>query len=299
MINLLPEYLYNSIINIDNDSLNEIRLRCGNPIVVGVNGKNFYLGPYGITNKIQSALMCDSTLIDYIISKVSKDSFYTINDQLINGYITYSYGIRIGVGGELVYENGGIRTIKNITSLNIRIPHFVRNCSLNCYNYLVNENEPLSVLVVSKPGAGKTTFIRDLILQISTRSLLSNILVVDERGEITGNNTISLGSNVDVILNCEKHYGFERGIRSLNPTVIVTDEINFDSDFRVLEYALTSGVKVIATIHANNIEELKSKREFKDLLNKRMFDRYVVLNSTCGPGTIEGVYNGNLSCIYC
>ena len=83
------------------------------------------------------------------------------NDEIINGYISYTGGIRIGVAGEVVTQNNIVKTIKNISSLNIRIPHQIKNCSLNTYSSLVSNNQIKSTLVVSSPGAGKTTYIRE------------------------------------------------------------------------------------------------------------------------------------------
>ena len=101
------------------------------------------------------------------------------------------------------------------------------------------------------------------------------------------------------MLNCSKKFGFQNGIRSLKPDVIVSDEISLDTDLEIIENALTSGVKVIASIHANNIDDLKNKKSFSNLLIKGLFERFVVLNSSCGPGTLAGIYDGQLRCIYC
>lgn len=296
---ILPYDINNALKNIDFNSINEIRLRVNKPVMVCVNGKFFLLNSYGLTNNLESAIICDSAYIKYVINKVSNDSFYSVNDQIICGYISYKGGIRIGVAGEIVFENNSVRTIKNINSLNIRIPHQIKNCSLNYFGYLVKGDTVFSTLVISKPGAGKTTFIRDLVTQISKRTCNNNILVVDERGEISGQNQLDLGNNVDVYTNCDKSFGFECGIRSLNPSVVVTDEINFNKDLDIIERALTSGVKVVATMHANGVEDIKLKKDFKEILNKQLFDRYLFLNSDCGPGTVEGIYNSSLGCIYC
>lgn len=296
---ILPEKVFNGVSEIDQNLLNEIRLRNNRPIVVNVSGKNFYLNEYGVSTNPQDALKCDGGFINEIIRKVSNNSLYSINDQLINGYISYDGGIRIGIAGEIVSEHNEISTVKNINSLNIRIPHIVKNCSLNCYPLIVQNGQVNSTLIISSPGAGKTTFLRDLTMQISKRNLSVNILVADERGEISGGNNLILGDNVDVYLNSTKQYAFENGIRSLKPDVIVTDEINLENDLEVIENALTCGVKVIATIHAKNIFDLKLKKNFSNILNNQMFTRFIVLNSNCGPGTVEGIYNQNLNCIYC
>lgn len=296
---ILPEKIFFGINEIEPNILNEIRLRKNKPVIVNVNGKNFYLNENGLSTNATDALMCDGAYITDIIKKVSNNSLYSINDQLINGFINCGGGIRIGVAGEIVSENNHIKTIKNINSLNIRIPHIVKNCSLNYYSYLVKNSQVCSTLILSAPGAGKTTFLRDLIMQISKRNPSLNSLVVDERGEISGGNNINLGDNVDVYLNSTKQYAFENGIRSLKPDVIFTDEINFNNDLSIIENALTCGVKVVATIHAKDINDLKLKKNFNYILNNFLFERFIVLNNSCGPGTVEGIYNQNLNCIFC
>ena len=295
---LLPDYIYKAICNINYDGLNEIKLRTNRPVIVNIMGCYYYLNDYGITNNYNNLIYCKQGVIAEILKCVSNNSLYSINDQLIKGYINYSAGVRIGVSGEVVSERGNISTIKNISSLNIRIPHNIKNCSLNVYPFLLNNNRIRSTLIISSPGAGKTTFLRDLICQISSKNSNECVLVIDERGEISGNNMIRLGDNVDVILNSTKQFGFSNGIRSLSPTVIAVDELNLLNDLDAIEQALTSGVSIIATIHAKNINELKQKKLFANVLKMGVFERFIVLNGVSRPGTLEGVYNQNFDCIY-
>lgn len=292
--NILPEKIYLCFKNIDLEQFSEVRLRSGSPIVL-LGSKKLFLSFDGITNDSSNAIVCTSSLIDDILHKISNNSLYTINDQLIQGYVTID-GVRIGVAGEFVMVSNSIKTIKNITSLNIRIPHLIKNCSLPIFNYLVNST-PLNTLIISPPGAGKTTFLRDFIYQISSRIQGVNILVVDERSEITSI-TENIFVGVDVYKNCTKKYAFENGIRSMKPDIIFTDEINLSNDIETIENALTSGVKVVATIHANSVSDLKNKKEFKSIIDKKMFDRYVVLGFSNGVGTIEGVFNESFRCVY-
>lgn len=302
LCNILPESVNNGIEKISTKLLNEIRLRNNKPIQINVSGKNFYLSNNGVTSSPLDALICKPGYINHVINKISNNSLYSINEELINGFISYNNGIRVGVAGDVVSENGNIKTIKNISSLNIRVPHEVKNCSLNAYSYLVENGEVKSTLILSSPGAGKTTFVKDLIYQCGKRNPNLNILVADERGEISAvsnYNDSDYINNADIYTNCTKQFAFENGIRSLKPDVIITDEINFDSDINVIKNALTCGVKVIATIHAGNIYDLKQKHNFNEILNAKLFERYVVLNSNCGPGTLEGIYNQHLNCIYC
>ena len=299
---ILPEELSIGMNHVLFHHLNEIRLRANKPVVVNMKGKNFFLSPYGITADYSSAIICELSMIEQILQNASNHSLYTINDQLINGYVTVKGGIRIGVAGDVVTNEGIVSTVKNIRSLNIRIPHDVKNCSLNYYNFLVENGTVKNTLIVSPPGAGKTTFVRDFAYQLGKREFGLNVLIVDERNEISNyseTDGLEVGEFTDVYTNCTKLYAFENGIRSMKPDVIITDEINLSDDILAIENAITSGVKVVATIHAKNLNDLKSKTNFQHLLNQKMFERYVVLSSTSGPGTVDGVFNENLVCVYC
>lgn len=295
--NILPSSIYSNIKNIPYNSLCELRLRSEDNVVVNINGENYYLCNNTFSKNSNDSITLSNGEIQSIISKISNNSLYTINDQLIDGYATIDGGIRVGVSGEVVSVNGCIKTIKNISSLNFRFPHFIKNCSLNIYPYIVSNGNIKNTLIISPPGAGKTTYLRDLIYQISNRENLLNILVIDERNEITcvfdGENFIKL-KNIDVYSNCTKKFAFNNGIRSMKPDVIFTDEINIDKDLDDIENALTCGVKIISTIHAYNINDLKNKQSFFRIIDKRLFDRFVVLSNDNGVGTLDGIYNENL-----
>lgn len=291
---IFPPYLYRLFENISLVDVREIRLRVGSKIAIKKD-KVYFLTPSGLALSDKEAYSVSSAMICDIMSFASNNSIYAINDQLLNGYITVN-GIRIGVAGELVYEKDNLKTLKNISSLNIRIPKNIKNCSYPVLNYLIGKDLK-NVLIISPPGAGKTTFLRDFLCQIKKLRPDKNILVADERGEITSMPDSEL-KGIDVYKFCSKKYAFSNGIRSMAPDLIATDELNLFSDLGVIENALSSGVKVVATIHASGLEDLKNKREFYEVLKKKMFDRFVVLGFSNGVGTIEGVFNEDLRCIY-
>lgn len=299
---ILPMNVLDAIDGLSIKKLNEIRVRLGKPYSVMYEGKSYYLSHYGLTLSPNDSIVAKDSDIDYILSKASDNSLYAVNDQLISGFLTIRGGIRIGVCGELVREKDKIVTIKNITSLNIRIPHAVKNCSLEAYNFIVHNGKCSSTLIISPPGAGKTTFIRDLVTQICLHERGLNILIADERCEIAGytdrEDTIGLGDMCDVYLNTTKAYAFDCGIRSMKPDIIVCDEINLDQDVECIKEAMTCGVKVIATIHANDINDLRFKPKFREIINNSMFDRYIVLSSRCGVGTLERIYDKNFATLY-
>ena len=140
--------IHHALNKIDLSKVNEIRLRLNSPIILNISSKNYYLALNGLTRDISLAIKCKPSTIDYVLSVASNQSIHSVNDQIINGFISVKGGIRIGVAGEVVSVNGLIKTIKNITSLNIRIPHQIKNCSLSAYLYITNSNIPLNSLIL-------------------------------------------------------------------------------------------------------------------------------------------------------
>ena len=233
--------------------------------------------------------------IEDIIFRASECSIYSVNEQIKKGFIITEGGIRLGLGGDLIEENGKIKTMTNFTSINIRIPHEIKNCSLSTLDLILTKDEILNTLIVSPPGAGKTTFLRDFICQLSERNYAYNVLVLDERGELDLGKKGSIGNFADKISFAKKKIGFENGIRALNPNLIVTDELGQEEDADAIDYAVNCGVNILASIHCDSIEKLTNKPFFEKLLKDKVFKRFVLLSMRNGPGTIEGVYNENFS----
>lgn len=257
-LTFLPKHYVDFINLFGVDKLYEIRIRLGFPLKINYNNK-FYTS----NNKF----ICTSFDINHIISLTTEKSVYAYNDFIKQGYITTKNGIRIGLSGECVFEGENIITIKNFTSLNVRIPHEIKDCSKEIFPYVCTESL-LSTLIISPPFYGKTTILKDLTRKLNETNKFS-ILLVDERGEFEKIN----GENVDKIKYSNKKYAFSYGIRSLSPHVIITDELSGENDWFCVKNAIFSGVKVIASCHGKDLEEIKSKDYFI-----KVFDRYVVLN---------------------
>ena len=300
MRNLLPEWLFEKISNqYLLDYLTEIRVRINKPIVV------CYKGRYEILQDrngyAYKTIIGDSDLLSYIITVATKQSFYAFSNQIKHGYITTDSGIRIGVCGEGVVSDGNISTLKNISSINIRIAHKVAGCSSKVLDIICKNGYVKNTLIISPPGAGKTTFIRDLAESLVNEKGVGNILVVDERYEIAGNvvkSNLLKGDFIDVVSGVHKQYAFNETLKTMNPSVIVADEISEVNDIEGILEASRCGVKVIATAHAGNIEDLKRRPSFEKLLDAKVFERIVVLSKRFGIGTIEAVFDENLRGIY-
>ena len=300
---MLKDYLdtntYRQLIKTFNFAdINEIRMRVNQKMIVVIKNKKFYL-----KNENGEYVVVTKHMIENFITRASENSIYAYNDNIISGYLTLKHGIRVGVCGNVVTDNGKIVTIKDFQAINIRIPHSVKNCSLSAYDYMVKDNEVYNTLIISSPGSGKTTFLKDFVFQLFNHGITKNVLIADERNEIcsvvNGEPTEDLGAFCDVYSNCSKKYAFKNGIRSMHPDIIVTDELDLEKDLDCLLEAMNSGVNVIATIHAKDINQLRRKQGFENVLENKFFSRFIILKDTEGPGTLTNIYDEKLMCLYC
>ena len=299
---MLKDYLdlntYNLIIkNFNFNDITEIRMRVNQKIIIVIKNKKYFL-----LNENQEYEIATKFLIENFIKRACENSMYAFNQNICEGYLTLPGGVRVGICGEVVSENNRVTTIKNFQAINIRIPHLIKNCSLQAIDFIVDKDIKNS-LIISSPGSGKTTFLRDLIYQFSLICSDKNLLVVDERNEIcsmqNGEACLNMGNNCDIYTNCSKKFAFTKGIRSMRPDVILTDEIDLETDLSIIIEAINCGVNVVATIHSNNIEQLKKKNNFDYIIKQQFFSRFIVLTSDEGPGTLTKIYDEKLNLIYC
>ena len=285
---ILPVKLQVALSHLPIKKIYELRLRANGPVVVCVDGRNFPLQTVTVTGED----------LANIVHKAAEYAIYAVLDQMVKGFITIRGGVRIGLAGELVMQKGVVTAVKHISSLCIRVPHAVKNCAYKILPYVFTVARPVSTLVVAPPGAGKTTLLRDLAYQISQKYPHLNTLILDERGEIAacyqGEKQLDVGINSDVITGGTKAYGFENGIRSLRPDVMITDEIATAEDAQMLQRAVRSGITVFASVHAANLNDLRSKPDLSGLINQGVFERYVVLRMEEHAGEVTGVFDRGL-----
>lgn len=299
---ILPARFIRSLDFLKVDKLNEIRLRANSPTIVYYGGR-YFLGESGLADSSKDALKVTIQELNDIVFRACECSVYAHNEELKQGFVTLQNGIRIGICGEIVMDNGNIKTIKNFSSLNIRIPFQVKDCSLKALPYLHNENGIFNTLVIAPPGAGKTTFIRDLSAQLSDKFIAKNLLIVDERNEIgavfDGKKSLYIGNYSDIYSSCTKEFGIINGIRTMSPDVIILDELANKNDIDALFNAIGCGVKVVATTHSKDYYELQTKPFFREILKMCVFERFVVLSNIQGVGTLESIWDKDSTCLYC
>lgn len=235
-----------------------------------------------------------------ILQKISNYSLYAYEEDIRQGFITIKGGHRIGIAGECVMEKGEVKTIRNISSLNIRICREIIGCSDKIINFITSENRIYNTIIISPPKCGKTTILRDIARNISNGipalgTKGRKVVVVDERSEIgachLGIPQSDLGIRTDVLDNCLKREGLIMAIRSLSPEVLICDEIGTKGDIDALMMAFNSGVNIVTTIHGFSVEDLYRRKVFGDLLKNEILERAIILSNNHGVGTIENVFS--------
>lgn len=271
IIKILPEQVSRIIPESILKSAIELRLRVGQKLRIRCIDKEYTLD-YDITK---------DNLQD-VLKRVSTNSIYTIQNSINSGYVTAPGGNRIGITGEVVEENGVIRNIKNISSMNIRVAHEVLDCSACVIDKIYNAGDVLNTLIISPPGKGKTTMLRDVIRKLSNAG--KNVGVVDERYEIAnvyqGITTMNLGERTDVMSGISKADGINFMVRSMGLDVIATDEIGGASDLQAVSVACLCGVKVIATAHGS--EGVPLPYDLQEMIDKKVFNLVIYLSDQIG-----------------
>ncbi len=275
----------------DMDSLQEIRMRTGQPLRIVKDNKDQAVPErkYHIVTKEEMR-----ETLDYI----SRYSLYAYENELRQGFLTVEGGHRVGVTGKVIMEKERVKNIQYISSVNIRVSHEVIGCADALLPYITKNMQVCHTLIISPPGCGKTTLIRDLIRQISDGNQYvkgCSVGVVDERSELGGCHMgvaqNHLGARTDILDCCPKADGMIMLIRSMTPQVIAVDEIGTREDIHAVEYAMQCGCKLIASVHGLDMDEASKKPVLGELIRRRMFERYVVLGNGEHPGEIREIYD--------
>lgn len=299
IIRILPEKISSEVKKFIKDgNIQEIRIKVGKPIIL-------------ILSNEEKILDCTTTSdeVKGILIKISNYSLYAYEEEIKQGYITIKGGHRVGIAGECVISNGEIKTIKNISSLNIRISKAVNGASNKIMPIITGGNRIYNTLIVSPPKCGKTTILRDIAKNISNGMYSvglkgKKVVIIDERSEIAacynGVPQMDVGIRTDVLDNCLKNTGMIMAIRSLSPDVLICDEIGTLGEVEALNMAFNSGVNIVVTVHGFDIEDISGRKVFKELIEESIIERVVILSSRKGAGTIERVYKierGEIKCL--
>lgn len=290
ILKILPCNVYSKIKRFGSlDKLQEIRLKINAPVILNIDDKEYIIQE-----------IVKSVELNQMLQRISNFSVYAYDDEIRQGYITMKGGYRIGISGEYSIENGKIKSLKNIYSLNIRIAREVIGCSDKVMKYICDSGRVLNTILISPPKCGKTTLLRDIARNISEGRLDlglkgKKVAVIDERSEIAacylGVPQMNLGLRTDVFDGCMKNEGMMMAIRSMSPEVIICDEIGTKEDIWALEKAFLCGVKIITSIHGEDVEDIYRRDVFSSIIENKILDRAIVLNNRCKVGNIEKIYD--------
>lgn len=252
--------------------ITEVRLRADRPVYLDLLCGHTIIGE-----------SIDGQTLHNILNSLMDNSLYSRENELKQGYFTTSQGFRVGVCGKVNAGKNGIEQLANIGSACIRVPREVPGCAKEIYETTQSSGR-YSLLIVSPPGMGKTTMLRDYIRFLSDGGM--NIGLADERREIAccldGIPQLNVGDRTDVMDGCPKHLALNMMIRACAPDLVAADEIGSFDDAMALMDARRCGVQVAVSAHAQNIEDLKRRNPIHMLLDERVFDWCVLLGPSCG-----------------
>lgn len=281
---------------LDFEKLQEIRLRACKPFLIRLDKEEYFLSEQGeILKEPRRAFLVTEREIRETMELAGKYSLYAYEDELKQGYLTLRGGHRLGVSGKAVLDGDKVKSIRCISCLNLRLSHQIIGCGDKVLPYLYDETGLKHTLLISPPRGGKTTLLRDLIRLISngTKGFKGRTVgVVDERSEICGCfqgiPANDVGIRTDVMDACPKAEGMMMLIRSMAPEVLAVDEIGREEDIRAMETALFCGCRLLATVHGNSLDDIRSKPLLRRLAEEQIFERYVIMGSDSPQASVPG-----------
>lgn len=304
LVTVFPTSIRPRMRKINWDGLEEIRVRIGWPVELIYGNHNEWLGNYDS--------MIDRQCLDEMLNYITGYSIYAMDEEIKQGYITFSGGHRIGITGHANYETlretrePRITNIVDIGGLNIRIAHERKGCAKRIVSHLRKGRSIYNTLFFASPGVGKTTYLRDVIRILSEGESepgkgapheALKVCVIDERSEIAacinGKPQNDLGKRTDVLDACPKEIGMKMVLRTMSPDVIAVDEIGKEEEFTLLEQMRCSGVKILGTIHAGELDEVLRNPMIRKGIESGAIERFVELRRLYNGYRTFRIYDTN------
>lgn len=275
--------------------VNEIRLRQDRPLMLDCRGRKIFLNDRPLRPVFlpdDSCITVREEDLELAFRRLCDYSVHSHQDQIRAGYITIAGGHRAGICGTAVTENGRVTAVRGVTGINLRICRAIPGAA----DELLRRADPRrtrGIVLAGPPASGKTTILRDLAQQLSggSRQLPVNVAVIDEKGEISGGiaDSSRIGMCCDVFQCYPKGEGILQAVRNMAPEVILCDEVGSCAELASLEEGFNAGVHVVASVHARDLHDLKTRPVIRRMLESGSFETVVLLRGGVHVGEIETV----------
>lgn len=229
-------------------------------------------------------------ILKKIVDSMCRGSLYAMQQSLSQGYITLHGGHRVGVCGRCVTENGVITHMADISAICIRISRGITGAADSIMEYLDYHGRLYNSLIISPPGCGKTTVLRDAVRQLGNRY---RVCIADERSELAacrdGVPSHDVGKFTCVMDAVPKAQGIMMLLRSMSPQIIATDETGTEEEEEAIYRLINCGVKIITTAHGYSEKDILSRKHLGNLVQNGIFERIIVLSDRQGIATVEKI----------